>query len=185
MKHRIVPMAVVAFCLGLPSLAISQPNDNKDRRDLRDLRRDQPGRPNEPRNEPNRVVPPPPAGNRPSEQDLRSRYEEHLRQAQDAARARRKDIRKDIRAWNDGRSLRAETHRRDLAQTYANLVNIPEARSELATHADRMARLNRILDLAEEKAETTIVNRANELIRRENARSARVIAAIRARTGGP
>jgi len=113
------------------------------------------------------------------------RYQEHLKQHQDAARASRKVARKDPKAWNDGRSLRAESHRREVTQTLGNVVDRPEVKAELATHADRMARLNRALDVAEDKGDSALVTRTNELIRRETTRDAQVIAAINARAGAP
>ena len=182
MKHRF-PLAVVAICLGLPSLAMSRPNDNQ-QANPRDPRHEQPGLANEPRDEPRNPVRPASAAGRPNEQEMRTQFEEHLRQTQDAARARRKEIRKDPKAWNDGRSLRAETHRRDIAQTFANIVSMPEARAKLTTQCGpNGSAQSHPLDLAEDKADAATISRSNELIRRENARDARVIAALRARLG--
>jgi len=48
-----------------------------------------------------------------------------------------------------------------------------------------MARLNRALDLAEEKSDTTLVNQTNDLINREIARDANVMAGIQAQAGTP
>jgi hypothetical protein len=48
-----------------------------------------------------------------------------------------------------------------------------------------MARLNRVLDVVEEKGDTALITRVQGMIRREIARSARVIAAVKARAGVP
>ena len=54
----------------------------------------------------------------------------------------------------------------------------PEARSELNLHSDRMARLNRILDIAQDKKDTTLATHAKQVIQREVARDARVMQSL-------
>jgi hypothetical protein len=95
-----------------------------------------------------------------------------LKQEQDAARARRAPLLKDEKRWESERNVRAENHRREIAQQWANVAERPAARAELATHADRMARLNRALDLAE-ASDAALVSRINDLICRKNSRHAR------------
>ena len=186
MKHAIVPLTVVAMCLGLPSIAMSQPHDSRDpHRDAREETR----HPNDPKGDPrgdprgdSRGVPPHEASpgarpNRPEDPDNAARYEQHLRQDQDSARARRAALLKDDRRWEAERNARAESHRREIAQQWVHVADRPAARTELSVHADRMARLNRALDLAE-ASDAALVRRINDLIRRENARHARIMAEI-------
>jgi len=186
MKHAIVPLTVVAMCLGLPSIAMSQPHDSRDpHRDAREETR----HPNDPKGDPrgdprgdSRGVPPHEASpgarpNRPEDPDNAARYEQHLRQDQDSARARRAALLKDDRRWEAERNVRAENHRREIAQQWVHVADRPAAKSELSVHADRMARLNRALDLAE-ASDAALVSRINNLIRRENARHARIMAEI-------
>ena len=192
MKHGIVQLTVVAMCLGLPSLAMSRPND--DNRDQHREGRDEPKRPNdpkgdsrggprgEPKGEPIHEAPPGARPIRPDERDNAARYEQSLKQEQEAARARRAATQKDEKRWEDERNVRAENHRRAIAQQWAHDAQKPAARAELSVHADRMARLNRALDLAE-GTDTALASRINDLIRRENARHARTMATIQ--TGTP
>ena len=116
----------------------------------------------------------------PADRDRSAQYEQRLRQEQDAARARREASRKDEKRWEAERNTRAENHRREIAQQFAHIEQ-PAAKAELSIHADRMARLNRALDLAE-ASDAALVRRINDLIRRENARHARTMAAIQAGT---
>ena len=179
MKYRIVPLTVVAMCLGLPSLAMSSPNeDMRLRDDHRGGPRDEPRR--EPVHEPMHEGPPGARPPPPMERERAVRYEEHLRQEQEAARARRIALLKDERRWEAERHIRAEEHRRAIAQEWVHVSERPAARAELSIHADRMARLNRALDLAEASSDTPMISRINELIHRENARHARTMATIQA-----
>ena len=187
MKYRIVPLTVIAMCLGLPSLAMSRPNE-----DMR-LARDEPRGPlheerggprgeprREPVHEPMHEGPPGARPLPPMERERAVRYQEHLRVEQEAARARRVALLRDERRWESERHIRAEEHRRAIALQWAHISERPAARAELSIHADRMARLNRALDVAESSSDTPMINRINELIRRENARHARTMAEIQA-----
>ncbi len=185
MKYRIIPLTVVAMCLGLPSLAMSRPNE-----DMR-LARDEPRGPlheerggprGDPRHEPGPMHEGPPGARPlpPIERDRAVRYEEQLRREHEADRARRLTLLRDERRWETERHIRAEEHRRAIALEWAHVSARPAARAELSIHADRMARLNRALDVAESTSDTPMIVRINELIRRENARHARTMAAIQA-----
>lgn len=165
MKHRIVPLTVVAMCLGLPTLALAQPGV-----------RGEPGRPLE-----HRDVPPPGARPLPPMgHEGAVRYEEHLRLEQEAARAHRRESLRDERHWDEEREARALAHRRAIAMQWAHIADMRGASAELSIHADRMARLNRALDLAEEATDAMMINRIHGLIGRENARHARTMASIQA-----
>jgi hypothetical protein len=108
---------------------------------------------------------------------------ERFIQLQNQERERRKEARKDAAAWAAGRPQRAAEERKEITATWGNLGNNAEAKAELAAHADRMARLNRVLDLAEDRNEPTVAARAKTLIEREITRNARVMAAIKAKAG--
>jgi hypothetical protein len=195
MKYVIVTVVIAAIFLKLPSEAAARPHEDtatsrqEDRTPHREGRDDARGpfehktgdnHPSEPRREEQ-----PAPSKSPIEQAVALKYQQHLKQRQDAARASRKDSRKDAKTWNDGRSLRAEQHRQDTTRALGNIADRSDLKAELATHADRMARLNRALDVAEDKADSSLIARTNELIRREIARDAQVIAAIKAKAGAP
>lgn len=172
MKHRIVPLTVVALCLGLPSLAAARTGD-----DIRGSTRD--GRA-EPRSEIRHEGMP---GVRPShigDREFRDRYEERIIREHELDRARRRELLRDERRWDEERYLRAEAHRRAIEAEWEHVGDAHAARVELSIHADRMARLNRALDLAEEDGDSYSINRVRDLIGRENRRHARVMAEIRA-----
>jgi hypothetical protein len=107
------------------------------------------------------------------------RYEQRLKQEQDADRAHRRELMKDEKRWDAERNMRAENRRRSIIQQFARVAELPAARAELAVHADRMARLNRAMDIAESTSDSASLARINDLIRRENARHARTMADFR------
>ena len=71
--------------------------------------------------------------------------------------------------------------RSQVTQTWGNIADQPEAKAELATHAERMAQLNRILDVAQDKGDTALAAKTNAVIQREIARDTRVLQGIRAK----
>jgi hypothetical protein len=90
---------------------------------------------------------------------------------------------KNQEAWNASRARRAEAHRAELAGTWGNVVNDPGAKAELATHADRMARLNRVLDIAEQNGDNALAARCRADIQKETDRDGRMLDGIRSRGG--
>lgn len=95
-------------------------------------------------------------------------------------RERRKAERKNEKAWREAREQRARDRRKELQTTWGqDVVNRPEARQELATHADRMARLDRLLDIAEDRGDAAMTAQVQSLIQREVARDALVMQQIR------
>ncbi len=118
---------------------------------------------------------------RETEEEVRIR----LQRQQEDEHARRQAERKDERAWDAKREQRALIARNELQSTWGPALDRPEARAELALHADRIARLNRILDVAEDKGDGALIARAKGVIQREIARDARVLHAIRARLEVP
>ncbi len=115
------------------------------------------------------------AERRETEDDFRLR----LLRRQDEEHARRQAERRDERAWEARRAQRALDARNELLSTWGGTLNREEARTELGIHADRMARLNRILDVAEDRADAALIARTQAVIQREIARDARVLHRIR------
>ncbi|HTA91013.1 MAG TPA: hypothetical protein VK745_15595 [Polyangiaceae bacterium] len=113
---------------------------------------------------------------RESEDEVRIR----LLRRQEEEHARRQAERRDERAWDARREQRALDARNELLSTWGPALDRGEARSELSIHADRMARLNRILDVAEDRADAALIARTQAVIQREIARDARVLHRIRA-----
>jgi hypothetical protein len=102
---------------------------------------------------------------------------------EDQERAKREAERKDQTKWNADRDKRAADWRSDMASQWGNTLDLPEARSELNLHSDRMARLNRILDIAQDKKDATLTAHAKQVIQREIARDARAMQALREKEG--
>ncbi|HTQ04554.1 MAG TPA: hypothetical protein VMI54_11890 [Polyangiaceae bacterium] len=156
----------------------------------------------QPRPEPPRPRPAPPAGERPmpghplppanalaahdaairkeTAEQVRARMQQH----EDQERAKREAERKNEAQWKADRARRADEWRNDMASQWGNTLDMPEARTELSTHSDRMARLNRILDIAQDKKDNALAAHARLVIQKEIARDARVMAAFRDREGG-
>jgi hypothetical protein len=156
--------------------AFADPRDHRDDRhdDHHDDRRDHyPAPPATP------VAVAPPAGRvavaPPADPALAARLEadEARREADRRARMR------DEHAWDASRADRAAQHRNEVTNTWGNAVNTPAGQAELSAHADRMARLNRILDVANQKGDTALASRCQNDINREVARDARVMQQIR------
>jgi hypothetical protein len=116
-------------------------------------------------------------------QETEAQIRDRLLKQQRADRAQRQALRKDARAWDAAREQRAAEARSQFSQTWGNLADQPDAKLELATHAERMAQLNRILDVAQDKGDTALAARADAVIQREIARDTRILQGIRARGG--
>jgi hypothetical protein len=115
-----------------------------------------------------------------TEAQLRAR----LQREQDEKTAQRQAERKDARAWETSRDQRAARDRSEIASNWGDIAEQPDAKAELATHAERMAQLNRILDVAKDQGDAGLAARTNAVIQRELARDARALQGIRARVGG-
>jgi len=116
-------------------------------------------------------------------QETEAQIRDRLLRQQQLDRAQRQAARRDARAWDAAREQRAAEARSQLSATWGSLAEQPDAKVELATHAERMAQLNRILDVAQDKGDTALASRCNSVIQREIARDARILQAIRAREG--
>lgn len=91
---------------------------------------------------------------------------------------RRAALRRDIAAWRRLRVERALARRRAIYARWAWAVQTPEGRAEFVLYGDRMARLHRIRDIAEERRDQAMIVRADRVIELENGRHAAVIALI-------
>jgi hypothetical protein len=69
---------------------------------------------------------------------------------------------KDPKAWAEQRGQRAAQHRAEIGQVWGALVDGPDAQARLRIHADRMARLNRMLDLAEHAHDSALAARLHK-----------------------
>ena len=122
-------------------------------------------------------------GAEPQHQETEAQIRDRLLKQQLAERAQRQSARKDTRAWEAGREQRAAQARSQFSQTWGDLADQPDAKAELATHAERMAQLNRILDVAQDQSNSALIAQTNAVIQREIARDTRVLQGIRARGG--
>lgn len=183
--YRIGLAGLIALCssLSVVTLASAQPRDHKDER--RDIPRDEhlDHRPLPPPGAPP-VVPPPPGPRVVAPPPPDPRLAAARLQALEDQREREREAKvRDERAWEASREERAALHRRQVAEQWGAVAARADAQAELQTHADRMAHLNRILDIARLDNDEALANHCRLVIQREIARSARVMARISAEGG--
>jgi hypothetical protein len=164
----IVLSTALAASLGLASIASAQP---------------QPPRPRPMPPPPMQPLPPAPPGIGaplpPNE------YQTRLQRDWDARLAQRAAQRRNAAQWESSRAQRELEHRRQLEGVWgAAFLRRPECQPELALDADREARLDRMIDLAQDAHDAASEARARAILAREFARHARAMAALRARWGG-
>jgi hypothetical protein len=107
----------------------------------------------------------------------------HLQELEAARRKVREKAIKEVDAWAANRAVRAAQHRQQIAQLWGNVVGSIDAQAALRMNADRMARLNRMLDLAEQKADASLISRVRADITHELSRHARAMQKVRALSG--
>jgi hypothetical protein len=107
-----------------------------------------------------------------------------LTQLQAERRQQRESALGDAPAWAAGRAQRAAQHRREIAQVWGSVVNSLDGQAKLRMHAERMSRLNRMLDLAQHAADPALSARIEKDITRELVRHAQAMQLIRANGGG-
>jgi hypothetical protein len=107
----------------------------------------------------------------------------HLRELEVGRRAARTAALKEPQSWADNRPTRAAQHRQQLAELWGNVVGSIDAQASLRMNADRMARLNRMLDLAEQKQDAALSTRLQADLTRELARHAHAMQQVIALTG--
>ena len=99
-------------------------------------------------------------------------------------RLKRTQAQVDPKAWAEGRAERAAQRRREIAELWGNVVYRIDGQAKLRIHAERMSRLNRMLDLAERSADQALTARVRTDITRELKRHAQSMQATIAITGG-
>ena len=105
---------------------------------------------------------------------------ERLQQLQADHRKTREQALKDAKAWDEGRPQRAALDRAALAKIWSNLVDNADAQARLRVHAERMARLNRMLDLTQASAEVAVTQRIQTAIQTELLQHAQNMQTLRA-----
>lgn len=98
-------------------------------------------------------------------------------------RAAREGLLKDAKGWEDNRAQRASVHRAQLAALWGNVVGSIDGQARLRMHAERMARLNRMLDLAQQKQDSALVKRIEADVQRELSRHVQTMQQLQAVTG--
>jgi hypothetical protein len=86
------------------------------------------------------------------------------------ANDKRTDLKEAEAKLRETRAERKKSDRAAVREKYGDLLTQPAVIDELRTHASRMARLNRIKELADDQKQTKITDRVNTLIDRENNR---------------
>lgn len=168
--------AAALFGLSQPALAQPRPQPDQRHDQRKDERREE--RKDERREERKDAR----ADERRDEKQLAA-LRERMERAHEAEQQRRKEARKDVKRWRDGRVARAEEHRKETLSSWGKILSRADAKAELATHADRMARLNRLIDIAGDKGDTAMAARAKLLSQREVARHAAAMQDIMVRAG--
>lgn len=107
----------------------------------------------------------------------------HLRALEAKRRKARSEALKEPESWARDRPARAAQHRQQLAEIWGNGVGSIDAQASLRMNADRMARLNRMLDLAEQERDAALIARLEADITRELTRHAHTMAQVIALSG--
>jgi hypothetical protein len=111
-------------------------------------------------------------------------YQTRLQRFQDERFAQRMAQRHDERAWELSREQRALDHRRQLEGLWGvGFIRRPEVNPEMALNADRCARLDRMIELAQDEHDLASEQRARAILAREIGRHARAMARLRVQFG--
>jgi len=110
---------------------------------------------------------------------------QRVQELEGARRTARQAGLKDPKAWEANRAQRASVHRQQLATLWGSVVDRIDGQARLRLHADRMARLNRMLDLAEQKGERPLSATIRADIAAELARHVRAMQQLKAEAGLP
>jgi len=117
------------------------------------------------------------------------RFDPHLflrlEQLQASRRIARQQAITDAQRWEDNRATRASAHRARVAALWGNVVGTLDGQARLRVHAEHMARLNRMLDLAEQKRDSALVKRIQAGIARELTRHLEAMLQLQAAAGLP
>ncbi|HYQ43923.1 MAG TPA: hypothetical protein VER11_18205 [Polyangiaceae bacterium] len=106
-----------------------------------------------------------------------------LQELQASRRAARRAALEDAKSWEENRSQRASAHRAQLAALWGAVVGTIDGQARLRLHAERMARLNRMLDLAEQKNDAAFVKRIRVDVERELTHHVQVMSQLQTAMG--
>ena len=106
-----------------------------------------------------------------------------LQELEGARRTERREGLKDPKAWEEHRAQRATAHRQQLATLWGSVVGTIDGQARLRMHAERMARLNRMLDLAEQKHDSSLIATINADIASELARHVQAMQKLKVEAG--
>jgi hypothetical protein len=111
-----------------------------------------------------------------------------LRDKYKSGSLKKDELDKELRALKESRKERRTEHQRAIKERWGNSLAAPAAREELTHHERRMAKLNRLLLLAEAErkgaAKDKLVTRIEKLIAHENERHERKMSQIEATPRG-
>ncbi len=107
----------------------------------------------------------------------------HLQELEAGRRKVRKEALQEPQSWGLNRPIRATQHRQQIAQLWGSVVGSIDAQASLRMNADRMARLNRMLDLAQAKNDAALVSRLQADVTRELVRHVHTMQQVIALTG--
>ena len=137
-----------------------------------------PGAPIAPPHGPERMPPPGPKGVGPHADP--AAVAARMQALEDQRERERRDKVRNEAQWEASQEARAVAHRREVMEQWGAIASRAEARTELQVHADRMARLSRILDSAIDSKDDDLASHCRRVIQREVARNARAMARIEA-----
>jgi hypothetical protein len=133
-----------------------------------------------------------PAGAQPGKEKREEKREERKEKREEKREERqekREERREDRQEKREDRQERRQERRKDrrdkIKAKWGDLHKHPAVREELRRHARRMARLNRILALAEEAKKDDVVKRVKDLIAKEEARHDKRMTALKDKGGQP
>jgi hypothetical protein len=125
-----------------------------------------------------------PMGGRPVMRGAPVVYDDRARHEDEIRLANRDAARRNAALWESQRFAREAESRRLLEARWGQeFYYRPECRYEIALDANRTARLERIIDIANDNHDLALAARARNILARENARHAREMIALRIRLG--
>jgi hypothetical protein len=108
---------------------------------------------------------------------------QRLQELEGARGTDRREGLKDSKAWEASRAERASAHRQQLALLWGSVVGTVDGQARLRMHADRMARLNRMLYLAEQQNQKALIAMINSDIASELTHQVQAMQKIRVEAG--
>ncbi|HYP76991.1 MAG TPA: hypothetical protein VER12_13580 [Polyangiaceae bacterium] len=119
----------------------------------------------------------------PSASGLDRQQLQRVQELEAARRSTRANALEDEKGWEESRAQRASVHRQQLAALWGSVVGTIDGQARLRMNADRMARLNRMLDLAEQEKNAALSARIQADLARELARHVQAMQTVQAEAG--